>query len=297
MRVLLVDFDSRIPNLALMKESAWFKAEGHKVGFDIENPDLVIVSVIFQKNRAQALGLKGMFPSRRTNILFGGPGMYPNCGTIGDAELLTPDYDLYPSQYSQGFTTRGCIRHCPFCLVPQIEGSLRTVQHPEAFHDDRFKTCMIMDNNFLAAPYLWIWDVLDWFRTSSINMDATQGLDARLLTEEWAGMLKDIRHPKGIHFAWDNIADEATIIKAIGLLKDAGFNLKHDVSFYVLAGYNTTFEEDLYRCNRLREMQVNSFVMRYHKKDKRLNRLAKWANRRWYYWVSPFHKWGIKACK
>jgi hypothetical protein len=286
MRVLLVDFDSKIPNLALMKESARHKAAGHEVGFVIENPDLIIASVIFQKNRAQAFGLKEMFP--RATIRLGGPGMYPDCGSLEDAELLKPDYDLYPSTYSQGFTTRGCIRHCPFCLVPQMEGALRIAQHPREFHDDRFRTCMIMDNNLLAAPGPWVREVLEWFRDVGVGMDATQGFDARLLTETRAGMLKDIRHPKGIHFAWDNPEDEPTIMRTIGLLKDAGFNLKHDVSFYVLVGYNTTFEEDLHRCNHLREMRVNSYVMRYHKEDRRLNRLAKWANRRWSYWKGPF---------
>jgi len=286
MRVLLVDFDSKIPNLALMKESALRKKWGQEVGFDVQDPDIVKVSVIFQKNREQALGLQKMFPNAR--VTFGGPGMFPDCGNVGPAEFMKPDYDLYPSEYSQGFTTRGCIRHCPFCLVPQMEGSLRTVQRPWEFHDDRFKTCMLMDNNLLAAHHDWITGVFEWFRDVGVGMDATQGFDARLLTEEWAGMLKDIRHPKGIHFAWDNLRDEAAIIKAIGLLKGAGFNLKHDVSFYVLAGFNTTFEEDLYRCNHLRKMGVNSFVMRYHKRDRMLNRLAKWANRRWAYWSGPF---------
>lgn len=293
MRVLLVDIDSRkIPNLALMKESTRHKTAGHEVGFVIEDPDLVIASVIFDKNRGQALGLREIFP--RATIRIGGPGMFPDCGNLGAADLLKPDYDLYPSEYSQGFTTRGCIRHCSFCRVPRMEGRLRCVQRPWEFHDDRFKTCMLMDNNFLAAPTGWILRNLVWFIDAGIGMNMTQGFDARLLTEEWAGMLKDIRHPKGIHFAWDNPADEPAVVKAIALLQEAGFDLKHDVSFYVLAGYppeedwNILYQSALYRCNRLREMGVNSFVMPYHKKDRRLNKLAKWANRAWSYWGGPF---------
>ena len=42
MRTLLVDFDSKIPNLALMKISEHEKARKSVVGFDVENPDLVI---------------------------------------------------------------------------------------------------------------------------------------------------------------------------------------------------------------------------------------------------------------
>jgi len=286
MRVLLVDFDSKIPNLALMKESTWYTVKGHVVGFKVRDPDLVIVSVIFQKNRVRASTFTNAYPNAK--VIYGGPGMFPDCGNIGAAELMKPDYDLYPSEYSQGFTTRGCIRHCSFCLVPQMEGPLRTVQRPWEFHDDRFKTCMLMDNNLLAAPHEWTAGVFGWFHDAGVGMDATQGFDARLLTEEWAGMLKDIRHPEGVKFAWDNPADEPAVMRGIALLREAGFNLKHDISFYVLVGYDTTLKEDLYRCNRLREMGVNSYVMRYHKRNRMLNRLAKWANRRHAYWSSPF---------
>ena len=285
MRTLLIDFDSKIPNLALMKLSAYLKEQGDKVGFDIEDPDLVYVSVIFQRNKAQARGLRQMFPEAEVQL--GGPGMFPDCGIIGPAETMKPDYDLYPSAYSQGFTTRGCIRKCPFCLVPKMEGKIHEVQLPEEFHDDRFRNCMLMDNNLLGASRNWIWQVLQWFTDTGVGM-LDHGFDARLLNVEWAGMLKDIKHPKGIRFAWDNMKDEGAVIEAIRLLKDTGFNLKRDISFYVLAGYNTTFEQDLYRCNRLREMGVNAFVMRYHKRDRMLNKLAKWANRRWAYWSGPF---------
>jgi hypothetical protein len=286
-KVLLVDFDSKIPNLALMKISAYEKARGSVVGFDAENPDKVICSVIFTKNRAQAEGLKTMFSCP---VEFGGSGWDLTNRLPPEVELIKPDYDLYPSEYSQGYTTRGCIRKCGFCIVPEKEGALHPVQHPAAFHDDRFGTCMIMDNNLLGAKKEWVKSVLSWFHEGRIKMLSPQGWDARLLTEEYAGMLKDIRQPKGIHFAWDSRKDEPAIIKAISLLKNAGFNLRNDVSFYVLAGYDSTFEDDLYRCNRLKEMGVNAFVMPYHKRDSRINRLANWANRRWAYWSGPFQE-------
>jgi hypothetical protein len=141
-----------------------------------------------------------------------------------------------------------------------------------------------MDNNFLASGSEWIHNVLNWFHESGISLDMPQGFDARLLTEEWAGMLKDVRQPLGIRFAWDNMQDEPKVIRAIELLKSAGFNLKRYVSFYVLAGFNTTFEQDLYRCNKLRDLGVNAFVMQYHKKDPRVRILAHNCNQRHEYW-------------
>ena len=294
MKVLLIDFDSKIPNLALMKLSAQAKASGHTVGFDIQDPDIVYCSVVFSKNREQAAGLKTMFPHNK--IIFGGPGWNLENTLPHSVEFMKPDYGLYPSEYSQGFTTRGCIRKCPFCIVPKKEGIITMWQHPRDFHDDRFKTCMIMDNNLFAAPEEWQKSVYSWFTDTGTKMKSPQGWDARLLTEERAGLLKDIKHDGNLHFAWDNMHDEQAVIKATHLLKDAGFNLKQNISFYVLVGFNTTFEQDVYRCNTLKEMGTNAFVMRYHNKSRKLNQLAKWANRRWAYWSSPFPYNGEQKC-
>jgi hypothetical protein len=285
MKILLIDFDSKIPNLALMKLSAWHKSQGNEIGFDVQDPEVVSVSVIFTTNKAQAAGLRTMFPN--ANVEYGGSGWDLKSFLPIYIERIKPDYDLYPSTYSQGFTTRGCVRKCEFCVVPEKEGKIHINQHPSEFHDDRFNTCMIMDNNLLGLRD-WFKVVADWFIESKVKMKSPQGWDARLLTEESAGILKDIKHEGGLHFAWDNIKDEEKIVSSVKLLKDAGFNLKHDISYFVLSGFNTTFEQDLYRCNKLKELGVNSFVMPYHKKDKRINNLARWANRRWLYWSIPF---------
>ena len=287
MRVLLVDIDGKIPNLALMKLSAWHKSQGDEVGFCIENPDKVYISCIFTKNAGQARGIPKLYPGAEIDI--GGSGISLTKQLPAEIENLKPDYDLYPSEYSQVYTTRGCDRRCPFCIVYQKEGHIRIWQHPGESHDDRFDTCMIMDNNLLQAPKYWVHTVLKWFHESGTKM-LDHGFDARLLTEEYAGMLKDIKHPKGLHFAWDNRKDEPAVINAIKTMRGAGFTHTRDISFYVLAGYNSDFDDALYRCNRLKEMGVNAFVMPYHKKDRRINALAKWANRRWAYWSGPFQQ-------
>lgn len=289
MRILLIDFDSKIPNLALMKLSAYFKAYYKglcDVGFDTQDPDRVYVSVVFSKNRPQAAGITTMYPHAK--VEFGGPGWDLKSHLPPDIEFIKPDYDIYPSKYSQGFTTRGCIRKCPPCIVPEKEGRIQAWQHPSEFHDERFNTCMIMDNNLFAAPQSWQDEVFSWFIDNEVEM-RSHGWDARLLTKERAETLKAIKHKGNVSFAFDNVKDEPAVIKAIDLLKNADFDLKREVSFYVFTGgFGSGFEDALYRCNRLREMGTNAFVMRYHNKDPNINRLAKWANRRWAYWSSPF---------
>ena len=111
MNVLLVDVDSKIPNLALMKISAWHKAQGDNVGFAIENPDKVYISCVFKKNAGQAKGIARFYPSAEIDI--GGSGIDLKKGLPEEIEMIKPDYDLYPSTYSQDYTTRGCGRKLP----------------------------------------------------------------------------------------------------------------------------------------------------------------------------------------
>lgn len=287
MNVLLVDVDSKIPNLALMKISAWHKARGDEVGFCLENPDKVYISCIFTKNAGQARGISKLYPGAEIDI--GGSGVNLIKCLPDEIENIKPDYDLYPSEYSQGYTTRGCIRKCGFCIVPKKEGHIREWQHPREFHDDRFNTCMIMDNNLFAAKDFWQSEVFDWFIENKIKMHSPQGWDIRLLNEERANQLRAVRHAGVLHFAWDNPDDEPIVLKGITLLEDVGFDLEHQISFYVLSGFNTTFEQDVHRCSILRDRGVGAFVMPY-RKTKQINALARWANKKWLYWSHPFEK-------
>ena len=182
MIVLLVDVDSKISNLALMKISAYHKLLGDTVGFGIENPDKVYISCIFKKNAGQAKGIARYYPDAEIDI--GGSGVDLKKQLPNEIEMIKPDYDLYPSTYSQDYTTRGCDRKCGFCIVPEKEGKIRIAQHPSEFADARFDTMMIMDNNLFAAPDDWQKQVFDWFENTSTKMLSPQGWDARLITEE-----------------------------------------------------------------------------------------------------------------
>jgi len=294
MNVLLIDIDSKIPylNLALMKISAWHKIQGDTVGFDVQDPDKVYISCIFSQNKPQAKGIASFYDEAEIDI--GGSGINLKKQLPEEIEIIKPDYDLYPSTYSQGYTTRGCIRKCPFCIVPEKEGMIHEAQHPSEFHDPKFDTCMIMDNNLFAAPDYWQAEVFHWFIENKIKMLSSQGWDIRLLTEGRAKCLKAIRHTGILHFAWDNIFDEPEVIKGIEILKRTGFDLRHKISFYVLAGFNSTINDDLYRLRKLKTLGVQAFVMPY-RKTPQINALARWANRPWLYWKFDFEDYTRKV--
>lgn len=62
-RCQLIDVDSTIPNLALMKISTWKKSLGYDVGFNVENPDEIYASIVFDKNRHKTDGIELLYPN------------------------------------------------------------------------------------------------------------------------------------------------------------------------------------------------------------------------------------------
>ena len=72
MKVLLIDADSTIPNLALMKLSAWHKSQGNSVSFSEPEPDLIYALVVFKKNTLLLSGLQLLYPDAKIEI--GGSG-------------------------------------------------------------------------------------------------------------------------------------------------------------------------------------------------------------------------------
>ena len=96
MKVLLIDVDSKIPNLALMKISAYHKSVGDTVGINnISSPDKVYASVIFKKNKHNVDGLRFLYPE--SEIVIGGSGYDLVIKLPEEIENIKPDYNLYPN--------------------------------------------------------------------------------------------------------------------------------------------------------------------------------------------------------
>lgn len=284
MRVLLVHLDGKMPNLALMVTSAHHKAQGDDVGFHVSDPDLVYVSCIFEKNLPQAQGLHTFYPDAK--VLIGGPALGKPNELPFDTNIM-PDYDLYGIDYSMGFTSRGCIRNCSWCVVPSLEGDIREGTPIERFHHPNHKKIILLDNNLLAASN-WM-QTLEYLIEKRLKVNFSQGLDIRLVDEEKAQLLSRIRaytrtfKTPMYHFAWDLPELEDDVRRGIELLKGAG--IKGDrLTFYVLVGFNTSHEQDLHRANTLLELGVDPYVMVYNnrKDDQFIRQLGRWTTRHRY---------------
>ena len=281
-KIGLFDIDSKYHNLALMKISAWHKSFGDQTEKYIplmkKTYDRVYVSKIFSKPNIK----EGYIPE---NSIIGGSGFNLKTVLPYNMEHFMPDYSLYNLDYSLGFTTRGCIRNCGFCIVREKEGHIKEHAEVEEFLNPKSNIVVLLDNNFLALPSHI--KKLRKYIDKGWRMDFNQGLDARLVNKENAKLLAKIKHKEMIRFAWDNIKDETEIIKGLKLIIKAGIRPRN-IMVYILIGFDTTFEEDLYRIERLRNIKdsrgsIRPYVMNYNNelKSREYKNFTRWVNNPW----------------
>lgn len=282
MRISLIDMDSKMPNLALMKIAGYHRSMGNEVEIDHPDPDRVYISCIFHENAGKARGLRTMYDCP---VYLGGPGIGRG-GLPDEIERSFPDYELYGIDYSMGFTQRGCIRNCDFCYVPRLEGRFREHKWFTDFWDPDHDKMILLDNNFLASK-LWR-EKLEWLSDQGLKVNFNQGLDIRLITEEKAKLLKEVRYynhnfnDRYLQFAFDHISEEQAVREGIETLLDAGIAPRH-LMVYVLCGFDSTFQEDVRRYRILwEEYKVLPYIMLYNKHDiahpRVLRQFQRWVN-------------------
>lgn len=299
----LIDFDGKITNLALMKISTYYKAHGEQVEFvkPEKKYDKVYCSVLYSWNKEKAARLRHVYQ----NIEFGGTGWDMHIKLPTEIEACRPDYDLYTvddilprirggiatkkSKIKKaeqiinagiGFTSRGCIRKCGFCVVPKKEGMLHHVAEISDLLNPRSNVLILLDNNITADPDCI--DKLHEIRDRGLVVDITQGIDVRLMTPEIAKALSEIKLLRSLHYAWDLMEFESQVIRGIKILAQYVPVWKH--MCFMLIGFNTSFEEDIYRFTKLTEMGVDPYIMPYNKqyKSEKLRHFTRWVNSRIY---------------
>lgn len=272
-KVGLIDADSHnFPNLALMKISSYHKSKGDTVDWcnRLEYYDIVYKSKVFDFNPDDATVIQA------DEVIQGGTGYDLKNKLSPEIENISPDYTLY-TQYREayGFLTRGCPKGCKFCIVGEKEG-LKSVQVADLgqFWNGQ-KEIKLLDPNLLACAD---WKVLlQQLIDSKAWIDFTQGLDIRLMTDEKANILNEVK-AKMIHFAWDNYE-----FKTYEQLKRFRPHFEYDfrrLRVYVLTNFNTTHEQDLERVYKLRELDYDPYVMIYDKYNapQRTRYLQRWVN-------------------
>ena len=282
----LIDVDGHnFPNLALMKLSAWHKAQGDAVewwwGFGAY--DRVYMSKVFDA----AYSADQPEPLNAREIIKGGTGYGLDNRLPDEVEHIYPDYSLYPAltkDTAYGFLTRGCPRACGFCIVAGKEGrtSVKWADLDQWWRGQKY--IKLLDPNLLACPEHM--DLLGQLADSGAWVDFTQGLDIRLTNARNVELIQHIK-TQTVHFAWDNPTQDLTEyfrrFKELSGIKDY-----RKLGVYVLTNYGDgeTVEEKvenaLRRINPLREMGYNPYVMIYDKPNapQEIRLLQRWCNNR-----------------
>lgn len=186
---------------------------------------------------------------------------------IEDSDL---DYSIFPDcQTSYIWFSRGCIRHCPFCVVSEKEGDICSVKPKNLNSEGKWIT--VMDNNFFANSE-WkksVEQLKEWDQPVDI-----QGFDVRIFKPEHGDALNELKTYKQLKFAWDNPKEDLTdkIIELIEYIRP------YKLMCYVLIGFNSTEEEDRYRVETLRDLKVDPFIMPYDRTDEYQRHYARYVN-------------------
>lgn len=277
MKIGLIDVDGHnFPNYALMKISAYHKAKGDKVEW--ANPLVGGYDKIY-KSKVFTFTPDNLTPYD-CEVVTGGSGYDIASKLPKEIDTFEKlDYSIYPNyEYSIQFLSRGCIRQCPFCLVREKEGYIHPLDpiplNPNGKHIE------VLDNNFFANPQ---WRMaIDYLIHTKMPINL-HGVDVRIMNEEQAYWLNKLRLKRNIHIAWDLPTLDLT-----DKLKEIVKYIKpYKLVCYVLVGFNSSIEQDLYRLNRLKELNIMPFVQPYRDfENKRLptqyeKDIAHWANKRW----------------
>ena len=293
----------RFPNLACMKISSYYKQRGENVQLlldyhNLNQYDKVYVSKVFTDTPVPKL--------IGNNIIYDGTGFFYDQATPLPYEIehCMPDYHLYDkwlqssnfkqteikyyTNYSIGFLTRGCFRHCEFCVNKKYNASVMHSPLMEFYDPTRKKICLL-DDNFLACKD-WR-PLLEELQALNKPFVFKQGLDARLLTAEKSEMLFKSKYDDDFIFAFDDIADYDIIKDKLNIIRQ--HTNKH-VKFYVLVGYDRTnqydenfWRQDLFdmfeRIKLLIEYKCVPYIMRYYKYEESpykgtYTTVARWCN-------------------
>lgn len=279
MNIGLIDVDGHnYPNFALMKASSYHKSIGDNVewavgGLFAKHYDMIIASKVFTFSKDID------YSDFKADVIRKGGTGYDIQSKLTDEEEnhCGMDYSLYPRcNFSIQFFSRGCIRHCPFCLVHDKEGYIRSVEPVELNPNGEYID--VLDNNFFANP-LWR-NSIDYLLSKNQKVKLS-GVDVRIIDEEKAYCLNKLKLQKMIHIAWD-LPDIDLTENLKSIVK---FIKPYKIICYVLIGFNSTIEQDLFRLQTLKDLGITPFVMPYRDYENKRSPsqyekdLARFANR------------------
>lgn len=209
----------------------------------------------------------------------------------------------YYTDYSIGFTTRGCFRKCEFCVNKNYNHVVLHSSIKEFLDIDRKYICLLDDN--ILGYSRWK-DIINELKSTNKYFQFKQGMDERLMTEEKAELLTSCKYIGDYIFAFDNIADKELIKKKLTIWKKY---CTKTTKLYVFCGFDRKDEwnkdfwiqniiDTFERIKILMQFGCIPYIMRFNKyiespyKGIYIN-LAAWCNQPNFFKKKSFREWCI----
>lgn len=266
---------TKFPNLALMKISAWHKKHGDLVEWwnPLDRYDSIYSSKVFTFTEED--------PYLPADTIRGGTGYGIYEDLPEEIDGMFPDYSLYPDvDYAIGYLTRGCIRKCPWCIVPKKEGYIRPYREWTEVARPGKRDIVFMDNNVLASDHGI--EQMAAMIGQNVRVDFNQGLDARLITPEIAEIISRLKWIRNIRMSADTDAMLDVVLEKVRLLESYGVKA-YRTFVYILV---TDIESAERRCIALRDIGAEPFAQPYRdftnniEPGEEQKKFARWVNRK-----------------
>ena len=180
----------------------------------------------------------------------------------------------YPAEFVPGhyvkhgvtFTSRGCNRRCPWCLVPEREGALAEIA-------SFVPGWIVQDNNFLMCSPKHRRRVYEMLKHQSRAATFAGGLDCRLITDAVAEDLRGLRI-KEVFLAADTKASLSVLARAVSRLP---FLRKWQRRCYVLLAYDgETVAGAAERLEEVWQVGCAPFAQLYQPPEERIAYSSEW---------------------
>lgn len=326
----LLDHGTKHPNLALLKMSGFCKdirlpdGRSHEVrlicNYSEIKPENDLFDVDFDVIAISRVFKFTSLPPHIQKLVddhlayYGGTGFFEINGPSlpDEIEHHMPDYHLYDEyieqqtggdedkkrknwndylNFSIGFTTRGCIRHCGFCVNRLLSRVVAWSPVSEFLAPER-PYIYLWDDNIMAAPPAVFKRVMESLMATNKPFQFRQGMDIRLMTDEKAELLSHVKYHGDFIFAFDHYKlddpnERKQVEQTIKGLEVWRRHCNKSTKLYVLVAYDGLDERDIegtfYRIKVLMEFGCLPYIMRfeaYHQsRFKGLYiQIARWCN-------------------
>lgn len=278
MNIAVVNSSGPVYNLGAEKIAQYHRRIGDTVvkahGLDMFclQTDKVYFSAIFTKDGPKLVRDANLAQSLGIEVEIGGPIMTllkdwvtSQCGIVPHIGL-DDRFEMEPGVYDWTFTSRGCPRDCPFCIVTKLEGK-EVKENPNFLPAPN-----IGDNNILMTSKEHQRLVVRREEALFHKIDVNSGFDCRVMAKKpelyfdiWGGIINMWR------LAFDIASEENPLRKCLEFLASKGLD-RHRVQVYVLCNFpGTSPKEVRRRADIVIDLGMMPYLMRYNPIDRVVN--------------------------